>query len=113
MKKDLKVTIVIVLAVLALAYVVISFQGSGVPSISEEIAKCIGENSVIYVQTGCSACTYQEELFGENYKHLEIINCTDNIELCPGVSVTPTWKINGELIERVQSIKKLKELTGC
>ena len=112
MKKDLMITISIVIVVLVLAYFVV-ISRDGAPTTTEEVAKCIGENSILYVQLGCSACESQEELFGESYSNLNIIDCFYERDKCEGIRVTPTWKISGELIEDVQSIKKLKELTGC
>ncbi|MBS3076313.1 hypothetical protein J4481_01060, partial [Candidatus Pacearchaeota archaeon] len=83
------------------------------PETPEEIVKCIGENSVLYVQLGCSHCKTQEDMFGKNLKYLEIIDCWFEKEKCENISGTPTWKIKGEYYKGVQSIKKLQELTGC
>ena len=106
------ITIGVIIAVLVLAYVIINSKDP-IPVTDEEIAKCIGENSVLYVQLGCSHCKDQEDLFGEYLDNLKIIDCFYERDKCKGIAGTPTWKINGELIENVQSIKKLQELTGC
>ncbi len=83
------------------------------PETPEEIVKCIGENSVLYTRLGCHYCTLQEEMFGENYKYLNVIDCFYEIEKCSGIEGTPTWKINGENHKGLLSIDELKELTGC
>ena len=83
------------------------------PETPENIVKCIGENSELYGQLGCSACKKQEELFGENSKYLTIIDCWNEREKCLEIEYTPTWIIKGEKYVGVQSIEKLKELTGC
>jgi hypothetical protein len=83
------------------------------PETSEEIAKCIGKNSELYVQLGCHACKSQEKMFGENYQYLNTIDCFYEGEKCLGIQYTPTWIIKGEKYEKVQDIEKLKELTGC
>jgi len=103
-------TILIILAVIILAVTIIKTRGNGV---SEKIAKCIGENSVIYTQLGCHACRIQEEMFGENYKHLKVIDCFYEKDKCEEISLTPTWMVKGQKYTGVQSIEKLKELTGC
>ncbi len=90
-----------------------SSGGSGGGSSSEEIAMCIGENSELYVQLGCNACETQKEMFGDNYKYLNVIDCWSEKEKCSEIQYTPTWIINGEKYTGVQSIEKLKELTGC
>lgn len=84
---------------------------------SQETIKCIGERSELYVQLGCSHCKTQEMMFGGSYKHLNVVDCfyPGQKEVCieNGIRATPTWIINGEYYEGVQSIERLKELTGC
>ena len=110
MVKKKWVTWIVVLAVIILAVVILTRPH---PETSEEIAKCIGDNSVLYVQLGCHACETQEKMFGDNYQHLNVVDCFFDSENCMGVRATPTWKINGELIVGVQTIETLQELTGC
>jgi len=112
MKKDLIITIGVILAVIILAYAVLSTTKPNPPT-SEDVVKCIGEKSTLYVQLGCHACETQEELFGESYEMLNVVDCFYEREKCEGIRVTPSWKVNGELMEGVKSIEKLKELTGC
>ena len=75
--------------------------------------KCIGQESVLYVQLGCHACETQQEIFGDNYKYLNRIDCFYEKEKCPGIEATPTWEIKGKRYKGVKSIEKLRELTGC
>ncbi len=112
MKKSNLITILIIVAVLVIAYFVLS--KSPVPT-DEELVKCIGENSMLYVKLGCHACEVQEEMFGENLEHLNIIDCFYDMESCveAEIEATPTWIIDGEKHVGVKSIEKLKELTGC
>ncbi len=110
MKKRSIVTLIIVLAVIILAALVLTRSH---PDTSEEIVKCIGENSLLYTQKGCHACEYQEKLFGENYKYLNFIDCWIDQEKCLGIKGTPTWIINNQEYLGARSIEQLKELTGC
>ncbi len=82
-------------------------------SVSEDVAKCIGGNSVLYTQEGCIHCIRQEEMFGDSFKFLNVVDCTGNWDKCPDVTGTPTWMINGEKYIGVQEIEKLRSLTGC
>jgi len=72
-------------------------------------------NSELYTQQGCPACTRQEKLFGEFVNKLNMIDCTENIEICNEnqITHTPTWIIDGEKYEGYQSAKDLRKLTGC
>ena len=110
MNKKNYVTILIILGIIIFSIIVLNK-----PSIetSEDVVKCIGENSKLYVQLGCHACESQEELFGENYKYLDVVDCFYDRDKCSEIRYTPTWIIKGEKYVGVQSIEELKELTGC
>ena len=110
MKKSNIITILIILAVIALAIIIITRPK---PNTDIELAKCIGSKSILYTQLGCSHCKIQEDMFGDNYQYLDVIDCFFEKDKCKEISVTPTWLINGQKYEGVQSIEKLKELTGC
>ena len=110
MKKTTFISMIIITAVILLAVFILNRPAGNV---SEETAQCIGENSKLYVQFGCTHCDAQEDLFGKSYKFLNVTDCFYEIEKCEGVERTPTWIINDEEITGVQSIETLKELTGC
>jgi len=107
------ITLIIIVVVIAIGLYIV-FRPVETPE--AKVAKCIGENSIIYIQNGCSHCYDQEQLFGENFKYLTVVNCNDDgWKLCTEKKIpgTPTWVINGKQYYGVQSIAKLKELTGC
>lgn len=85
------------------------------PKTDEETAKCIGENSELYVRLGCTHCENQKKMFGEYVSYLHPVDCFFEREKCAevGIEATPTWIINGEKVVGTQEISKLKELTGC
>ncbi|MEK6913721.1 MAG: hypothetical protein AABW47_03565 [Nanoarchaeota archaeon] len=104
------ITPIIIIAIVSLAFFVISKNKNETP---DDIAKCIGKNSILYIQLGCSACKTQENLFGESYQYLTKVDCWFERDKCTEIQKTPTWIIKGEKYEGVQSIEKLKELTNC
>ena len=110
MKKRSWITILIIIAVIALAVLILN---KPTPETPEEIAKCIGENSVLYTQLGCHACEIQEDLFGENYQYLNVIDCFFAQDKCSDITATPTWIIKDEKYVGVRSVEQLQELTGC
>ncbi|MDD5699989.1 MAG: hypothetical protein PHH00_02235 [Candidatus Nanoarchaeia archaeon] len=120
MGKEKLVTIGIIVLILLVAGAIIYNKTVGLAikdTPSEEVAKYIGEHAVVYVQAGCHACTEQEKLFGDNWKYINSVDCTssqENTQICInlGIEGTPTWIINGQKYVGVQSIEKLKELTG-
>ena len=112
MKKSSWITIGIILLVIIFSILTLVVK-SQTPQTDEEIIKCIGQDSELYIQLGCSACKTQEEMFGENKKYLKIIDCWFEKEKCYEIIATPSWKINEEIYKGVQSIEELRELTGC
>lgn len=115
MAKGRLATICIVILILSIAGAIIYSKNAGlaVEDATEKEARWIGEHSVLYVQTGCSHCKDQEALFGNNLKYLNIIDERDMQKFIDaGIEATPTWVINGQKYIGVQSIEKLRELTG-
>jgi hypothetical protein len=105
----------IIVGVLILGIAVIFWPKDG--GSTSDLAKCIGEKSTLYVQTGCYHCKTQEELFGDDLKYLNIVDCYYEQETCIrkiGSIITPTWVFeDGSKSIGVQSLNKLKELSGC
>jgi len=109
-KRKSIITILIILLVLVISIFVLTRTPQ---DISRELAICIGDNAVLYVQLGCHACKTQIDLFGDNSKYLNIVDCWYEKEKCSEIKYTPTWVINGAQYVGVQSIEELKKLTGC
>ena len=100
---------------LFLVIAVILVSGCAIGGVSKVTAECIASKSTLYVRTGCPYCDEQKEIFGESVKYLNVIDCVEEPAMCTkaDIAVVPTWVIDGEKIVGVQSIAKLKELTGC
>lgn len=109
------VTIIILLIIGLALYFAIGKSPSA--TVSVEAAQYIGNHSIVYVQAGCSHCTDQENLFGDNWKYISALDCVanqTNTQICinNNISATPTWVINGKQYLGVQSIQMLENLTG-
>ena len=102
-----------ILLIFILALFVVS--GCATQEIDKATAECIASKSTLYVRTGCPYCEEQKNLFGESVEYLNVIDCMEEPAVCAteAIAVVPTWVIDGEKIVGVQSIAKLKELTGC
>jgi len=105
--------VIIAIVVIILIVALFLFLGRDKSLVTEQDAKCIGENSVLYFLPTCTACQRQEAMFGDNLKYLTLVDCSATPGQCPNISHVPTWEINNQFYEGVQSIAKLKELTGC
>jgi hypothetical protein len=113
MKREKLTTMGIAILILLIAGVIIYIKNNPINQTPDEIAKCIGKNSMLYVQLGCHACQAQEDLFGTSYQYLTKIDCWFEKEKCAEIRVTPTWIIKGQKYEGVQAIQTLQNLTGC
>ena len=111
MKKGKAITIFVILAVIIFLY--FQFSKPSPSPVSEELAKCIGENSILFTQTGCVHCENQYKLFGSSKKFLNMVDCVYEKAKCSEIKGTPTWVINETQYVGVQQVDRLKELTGC
>ena len=84
-------------------------------------AKFLSNNNIImYSLWHCGWCQKQKEFFGkEALKELTIVECAEQDEyglnefcLSKGITSTPTWEIDGELISGAMSLNDLARLTG-
>jgi hypothetical protein len=115
MNKDLKIYLILIIAVLGIIGGILAIKNYNSDKLTEESAKCIAAKSVIYSQIGCSHCLEQKKLLGNFTSLFNIIECDNSPEKCSEAEIirTPTWVINRGKYEGLQTIKKLKELTGC
>lgn len=114
-KETLIFVVIISILILFVSLLVINSGPQGEVEITESFASCLGEQTTLYVQEGCSACDIQEEMFGPHYNQLDTIDCVYNQEACrlAEISATPTWVINGQKIIGVQYPDRLSQISGC
>ena len=82
----------------------------------DSFAQCLTEKGVrIYGGQTCGYTHRQLLFFDSSVKYLDVVICEENLQECDskGIRITPTWEINGKLIEEVQSLRQLSNLTGC
>lgn len=113
--KNILITILFIAVVVIIAIVIIHLTKKTSGIVDESVAKCIGQNSILYVQLGCSHCEDQKNLFGNSYQYLNVTDCFYETGVCINNSIeaTPTWVIKDQRYVGVQTVEKIKELTGC
>lgn len=87
------------------------YWSSQQPGQFDDFAKCLTEKGAV-MYGAIEWCKYTKEqvaMFGNSFKY---INYKDYKEI-EGIKLTPTWVVNNERYERVQSFEKLSALTGC
>ncbi len=82
----------------------------------QSLAQCLTEKgATMYGTEWCGYCKRQKELFGDDFKDINYIDCDKNSQECNmmGIDGYPTWIINNEKYPGLQSFEKLASLTGC
>src|SRR3989344_6167124 len=108
------------------AIVVVLFVGAAVAySLSKRepakdlsaFAKCLAEREVtMYGASWCSHCQNQKAMFGNAFKYVKYVECTEDIKLCTEKNIQgfPTWIFpNGTKLVGEQSLLKLATESGC
>lgn len=85
-------------------------------------AKCLTSKQVtMYGLYWCDHCAEQKKIFGPSFQYVNYMECgikgsRAEQPVCAqaGVKNFPAWKLpNGSLVEGVQPLQKLSEMTGC
>ncbi len=77
------------------------------PGKYDSFAKCLTEKgAVMYGENWCKYTNAQKNMFGKSFKYI-------NYQVKEDLNKRPTWVINGETYETVQSFERLSALTGC
>ena len=115
MNKDLKIYLTLIVIVLIVIAGIYYLKTINQETADVQTMKCIAKKAVMYSQSACSHCITQKQILG-NYTNLfNIIECDKDLKKCQDAQIlgTPTWIIDNKKIESIQTIKQLKELTGC
>lgn len=92
-------------------------QGSKPNPEIDKFAQCIAEKKLtMYGAYWCPHCQSQKKLFGESFKYVPYVECTQQEKLCIEKKIDgyPTWidndenRYSGEL-----SFEKISEITKC
>ena len=109
-KKILIISIVSIVFVLIVGGIGFSYINSLKPAALDGFAQCLTDKGAIMF--GSSSCQYthaQQGMFGNSARFIDSRDFTDD----SNIKVTPTWLINGNYYENVQTFNRLASLTGC
>ena len=106
-KKKRKTAIISVAAALILVAASLISYAVLSPGKYDNFAKCLTEKgAVMYGENWCRYTNAQKGMFGKSFKYI-------NYEVKTDLNKRPTWVINGNTYETVQSFERLSALTGC
>lgn len=115
MKNNTKTLIALIALIIIIIGFIYVYKNINQPVATEDFAKCLASKSIVYSSSICPHCQEQKKIIGPNYKYINEIDCYTNPEECVKANVTgtPTWIINGNRIEGVQTLAQLEQLSGC
>jgi len=103
--RELKILGSIILSLVILSSIFVYFRST--PGQYDNFAKCLTEKgAVMYGEDWCKYTNAQKGMFGKSFKYV-------NYQVKTGLNKRPTWVINGQSYETVQSFDRLADLTGC
>lgn len=111
-----KYFIVIVIGLIIIFSSLTVYSYSKKPGQQNDFVSCLNEKQVVvYGNDFCSYTLHQLGAFGKSKDNLNYVKCYDNKEICDekNIRITPTWEINGQFYEEVQSLDRIAELSGC
>lgn len=83
----------------------------------DEFARCLAEKGVaMFGAYWCSHCQNEKEAFGDSFKYINYIECTEKPQECLAKEVKgyPTWIFpDGRKLEGEQGIENLSRESGC
>lgn len=83
----------------------------------EELAMCLQDKGFrMYGKYDCPNCDTEKRYFGESFKYITYIECSQNRELCTSKNITgyPTWEDgNGKFYKGAIPLDILAQLSGC
>jgi len=83
----------------------------------DDFAQCLASaNLTMYGAVSCSHCQAEKALFGDSFKDVSYVECTENPKLCldKGIEGYPTWiDKNGRKYVGEQGLERLSEISGC
>ena len=101
-----------------LVFIFVKPKTNAIPSTKyDEFAGCLASQKLtMYGAVWCSHCQAQKALFGDSFKYVPYVECTENPDRCiaEGIGSYPTW-IDNKGVKYIgeQSLEKLGEISGC
>ncbi len=114
-QKTKSITITIILIILVINAILLINYIKANNNLDEKTAKCIAEKSKIIVSPTCGWCAKQKQDLGEYSDYFEFIDISQNPEILKQYNIkgTPSWIMDGVVYSGYQTVKELKQITGC
>ena len=117
-QKNIFILIVGILILGTIATVLLRSSGAPAdPTKYDVFAQCLASKKLtMYGAVWCTHCKAEKARFGESFKYVPYVECTENPNEClaKGIEGYPTWiDEKGQKYEGEQGLEKLSEISGC
>lgn len=119
MTNKLKIFVVIIVVAAAGLVTLFLIDKNNTPAQGkyDAFAQCLADKKVtMYGAYWCTHCQNQKAAFGDSFKFVSYVECTEETQKCidAGVQGYPTWIFSdGHKLEGEQSLEKLSQDSGC
>ena len=82
----------------------------------DQFAQCLASKEMtMYGAYWCPHCQQQKKLFGDSFKYVKYVECTQDIKLCEEKKINgyPTWIMGDKRFEGEQTLEQLSSATSC
>jgi len=111
------ISLIAVILIIVMVIVVISaYLNSQNPKVSRDLAGCLrGQDCILYISKTCPHCELQKELFGESISLIEVVDCSEEGELCKerGILKVPSFTCGNKTHFGSKTIEGLELMSGC
>ncbi len=78
------------------------------------LAQCLeGKGVVMYGSIYCSYCDEQKKTFGDSFRFINYVECSENESACSNLVGVPAWSFNDSVSYGAKSIEDLSILYDC
>ena len=108
--------LIIAILLISTFYFLISRQPKSVKNY-DEFAQCLASKQLtMYGAYWCSHCQNEKKAFGDSFKYVPYVECTQQTKLCldKGIAGYPTWiDSSGQKYSGEQGLSGLSKISGC
>ncbi|MEW6062827.1 MAG: hypothetical protein AB1571_00440 [Nanoarchaeota archaeon] len=107
--KKLLIWVIVGIAIFGAGYIYYAYSNS--PGPYDDFAKCLTEKGAVMYGAieWCKYTKAQAAMFGKSFKYINYKNYKEG----QNIKITPTWIMNNEIYEGLQSFDRLSAISGC
>ena len=106
----------LIIAGLMLYFLVLTDPKPDPENAVDRLALCLRDRgATMYGLPTCPHCQEQKDKFGDFFKYIDYIDCSENENKCMNqrIESVPTWIIDGQKYDDLRELDELADKAGC